>query len=549
MEIKFSAHGDKEPIPEIKRGQFLKLIGPNGIGKTTAADFLEIGFGEYNFRDKGFENIKNAINDCNIKIKTSTEEFEITLTPGTWKYIDSEFRIEEDSIGTCLYNGKTVKPNELREFVSVKVIRGDEDLEKQIELVSSMFNVILKKKLKNTQNYLDVIEEYYENFKQETKQDLIKKYEKLQDNYAKTEKDHQKTKIEYEKIKKNVNANETLLDLINKIFIWEEYDPKKLEEALKKVNDNIEYYENKQRNLIIERKKLEVTLSSIDKKQKEDLNKIFSEIQKIQKKQNKITHNIKTDFPTEWQNIQKAIKNKYIEKYQEKKINRLKELQNLLDELEKGTAKLNETLITKFNLILKLLDECREEGLGDRGIIEIDLVGKDIKLSIEEFRSKLNERIDVLNSDPEIESLKIKRDKIGKLFIEGTKIKEILEDLNKTVKKENELKNKKAEITKKITLEKYVGPQLENYLRNIDKVIDNEGQVRNHIDQLKMEKSDLEEKLNKTKNLEPLNKLKEEVGKILSEQPSDYKNKIDEINEILAKDKENSLITKRIAKN
>lgn len=544
MEIKLTAHGDKEPIPEIKDGAFIKLIGPNGIGKTTAADFLEIAFGDYNFKDKGFNNIKNAFTDCNIKIITKDERYEITLTPGTWKYIDSEFKIEEDSIGNCLHNGKRVKPIELRKLVYVKIIRGDEDLEKQIELVSSMFNVILKNNLSDALNYINALETYLKNFEIETKLDLIKKYETLQKNYIKIEINHQDRKLEYDKLYKKLETNVIILDLINKILIWEENDPEELKKQLEKIKKDIVYYEKKDRNLILEREKLAKTLKLINKKQTDELKTIFSELQNVRRNTSQIIRKIKTDFPHEWQNIQNAINNKYIEIYQEKKLKRLEELQNLLDEIQKGSDKLNEMLIIKFKLILKILDECKEDGLGDKFILEITLNGKELKLSIEKFRYYLNEKIDVLNSDPEIEKIKAQRDEIGRIFIAENKIKEVLDKLNKVMNKENDLISKKTKLTKNITIDKFMEPQLERNLRRIDKLIDDESQIRNHIDQLKIERIDIEEKLSTTKNLEPLGELRKRVVDVLPESPFDLVNKKEELNEKLSKDKETLLIVK-----
>lgn len=543
MEIHLSANGDKKPIGIIKEGKYIKLIGPNGIGKTTAADFLEIAFGEFSFKDKGYENIKSAFTDCDIKIKTAEEEYAIKLTPGTWIYLDSEFKLKEDSIGICTRNGKSIKPNELRKLISVKVIRGDEDLEKQIELVSAMFNVILKKRKNDTLLYLEVLDEYLKEYEDKTKSKTIEIYKDLQEKYAKTEQEYQNIKEDFDKIKLRVDTNELILSLINKLIIWTENDPIILKEQLEKVNNEISLYESKERDYTLKRERLENTLSSIDKERRESLNNIFSELKKVRKNKGEISRKMKTEFPIEWEDIQDAINNKLINKYQEKKIERLNELQAMLDEIEKGSVKLNEKTLTKFTLILKLVDECREEGLGDKLILNIEINGIELKLTIEEFRRYLEERIAILSSDPEIGKLKAQRDKIGEKILTESKMKEKLESLKKIVKKEFDLINKKSTLTKDITLSKFMEPQIEKNLNSIDILIEEESQVRNHIDQLKLEKLEIEDNIKKTKDFEPVNKLEEQIKKILLEIPSDLEKKNEEINEVLGNDK-NQLVIK-----
>ena len=544
MEISFSANGDKQPIPLIKEGNFLKLIGPNGIGKSTAADFLEIAFGDYNFKDKGYENIKESFIDCDIKFKTENDEFEMIITPGTWKYIKSEFKLEEDSIGTCIHNGKKINPNELRNIISVKVIRGDEDLEKQIKLVSSMFNVIINNRLNDCNKYLEILDNYLKKFEEETRIDLIKEYQKHQEEYAAIEKEHLENIQNHDIQRRNVISDEIALDLINKIIIWEEHNPEELNPLIEKITSDIDHYQNELNTLIIKIERFERTLSAIDKKRRDELNKIFEDLNKIRKDKSDLIRKIQKDFPHEWENIQNADSNEKIEQIHQIKLNRLKSLQKMVDETQKGTIKLIELLITKFTLIVKLLDECREEGLGNKLILEIIHNENELKLSIEEFRNYLDERIDILKSDPRINSMQFKLEEIGNNLIILNKMIEYLNKWKKCIDNERSLLTKKAELTQNITLEKYMEPQLERNLKIIDRLIDEQGQIRNHLDHLIAEKVELENRIKETENLEPYNELKENLTSMLTEMPADLRDKREEMENNLAENKENLIILK-----
>ena len=65
----------------------------------------------------------------------------------------------------------------------------DKDLEKQIELVSSMFNTILEKRRNDTLFYLESLDNYIKEFEKETKSGLIEDYKDLQEKYAESEKE------------------------------------------------------------------------------------------------------------------------------------------------------------------------------------------------------------------------------------------------------------------------------------------------------------------------------------------------------------------------
>ena len=220
MELFFSTFGELKTIPEIKSGKILKIIGENGIGKSMAAIFFEIAAGGYQFNSENqFNEIKNRFNECVIEVKTEKNNIKLYLTPGTWRYNKRDFKIIESSIGRFELNGDKIDIIKLKELLSVKVIRGDENLETQLILISDIFVEYLDIYSNKIKIYVETLKDYLENFKERTNDELIKNYFEKQEKFNQLNQNKHKIEEEFQKLLKKVQSNETKQKLIEHILI------------------------------------------------------------------------------------------------------------------------------------------------------------------------------------------------------------------------------------------------------------------------------------------------------------------------------------------
>ena len=534
MELFFSTFGELKTIPEIKSGKILKIIGENGIGKSMAAIFFEIATGGYQFNSENqFNEIKNRFNECVIEVKTEKNNIKLYLTPGTWRYNKRDFKILESSIGRFELNGDKIDIIKLKELLSVKVIRGDENLETQLILISDIFIEYLDIYSNKIKIYVETLKNYLENFKERTNDELIKNYFEKQEKFNQLNQNKHKIEEEFQKLLKKVQSNETKQKLIEHILIWEENDPKDLKSRIDKNNEEISIYEENHKNAIIELDDIEKKIKNIEREKRTQIQDYFSKKNKNQNDKNQLLSLIKRKYPEEVREIEKSTTIELIVDLEESRLANLEKLRKNLEESTKGSMKINQILLTKFTQIFNILNECIADGFGNEMIID-GFLGSDLmQITIDELSKFVGERVSILEKSPQHRKLIKKYEELG------IRVKEIKELLNfikkwkKLIKLDKELKNIKKNIYSNI-LDQILEPaKVKNYIDKHESLSVNKGQIELKLDDLKHENENLSIRLELTENLDDMDKLIVELNKFYPEVPPDLNSELESLNDEL----------------
>lgn len=531
MQIQFLTKGELKTIPNIKPGKLIKLIGKNGVGKSMAAIFLELACGNYRFKNENhFKEIKNRLKECEINLKSNSDNIEILLTPGTWLYNNEEFKIEENSIGFYKFNNQKVDINHFKEIISVKVIRGDENLETQINLVTNMFIELVDKYSNENSKFIENLKIYQKYFENKRSIDLINQYKEKQKDYSDIEKQINQVQKNLEETSNSLIITKQKVEIIEKILIWDENNPITIKHEIEGIEYDIEKYDKLYEENLINLKQTQEKLNNIEETKKSQIQDYIVDKNKFSKKKGSIIQKISKKFPNEINEILKAKNLDLIEDLEIKKKELLEKIQRKYDTEVEGKAKYLTNLMNKMKLIQEILDECIADGLGDQIIIE-DYYHEDlIKLSIEVLNQFFNNRILVLESRPEHIALMEKIEELSADVRKKVSLLNHIKEWKNIMKKEEHLNKTKQMITDN-NLDQFLEPEL------IKQYLDNQDNLLNEIPQIKMKLNDLNarfeilnQKYHLTDNLEKKQELFKKLKGLFEILPTDYDNEYNEIN-------------------
>lgn len=140
MEIKFDIEGRAglRVLDEFIDGRVIEVQGLNGIGKSVAAQLLEIISGEHVFqRQADFESLKSALKSATISITglpRECETIQVILSPEKWLFTDED-QVRPDTIGEFFVDGKKSSAEETMSLISTRIIRGNDTILSQMREV------------------------------------------------------------------------------------------------------------------------------------------------------------------------------------------------------------------------------------------------------------------------------------------------------------------------------------------------------------------------------------------------------------------------------
>jgi len=538
LEIKFKTEGELKTIPYIKGGKLIKLVGKNGVGKSMAAIFLEIVCGNYKFKNEAqFNQIKSRFKKSVIKIITQTDEIEITIAPGTWIYNKTEFKLENSSIGFFRINGNRVDFQQFKNFLFVKIIRGNENLETQIDLITDTFIEILDKYSLKNREFISKIKDYQNSFSKSVNIDLIKKYDDWQEKYVKSITQLEKWENRYRDLSNNFKEIENKIKIIEKIKIWEENDPNFIKQKINEINIEIEKFNKKYEENVLNLNKLEERLRDLEEHERQQVQEYVQKKQKIITEKNNFIEKINEKFPNNVKAIIKAKNLELVENLQENINKNLEDIiNNFESELESKETRYLINLHNKLEEIRNIIEECIADGLGDQYIIDEVYNDIELKISIEEFKRFLDNTILLLEHNPEHAYIKEKMEELKKEIEEKQIFLKFIKEWKKLIDKEEKLRDIKKNITDN-TLDQFLEPELiKQYIDKQDLLYNENSQIKLKLQELTLNLNNLQNRLELTKNLESknvlYNQLENYYEKIPSNLETELENLITESNDI-----------------
>lgn len=530
MEIDFTTKGELITIPYIKNGKLIKLIGKNGVGKSMAAIFLELSCGNHHFKnEEQYKEIKTRLKECNINLNSNTDKIEVTITPGTWIYNKDEFKLEENSIGFFKLNNKRIDINQLRDLLSIKVIRGNENLETQIELITDIFMEIIDKYLIKNADYIEKLKVYQKAFSKSVNLNLIYKYREKQEGFAELAKIKIENQTKYDEVLEKLEIAKKKIELSEKIIMWNENDPITIKKEIEGVEFDIQNYETKYDENVAELQKTEEKLKDIEKTKKKQIQEYIEKKNKLVKSKNSLIKRIRQNFSEEAKEIMNAKSLNLIEEIENKKKEHLEIIQKYYDEEFGSKAKFIITLIDKIKIIQGILDECIADGLEDQIIIDDFYNDVLLKVSVKQLKILIDNTILSLESKPEHISLKEKLEELNKDVKRKSTLLNFMSDWKKIIKKDIDLNKAKTNITDN-TLDQFIEPEkIKQYFDEQDSLINDNSQIKMKLNDFILRLEKLNERYHLTENLKPKEEIFNSLNKYYKTLPVNFEEERDKL--------------------
>lgn len=537
MNIKIESKGGLRAIPEIVDGKIMRIIGKNGIGKSMAAIFLEMATGSYRFRNEdSFLDLKEHLDVCKIILNTESDTIELNLTPKIWEFNQNFLKLEEDTIGNFKLNGKKIDLEELKKIISVKVIRGNEKFETQLKFISVIFIDLFEKYFKEIQIIIDILIEYQKRFEERVDLNTINDYYKNQQNFEKFSKEKAKIYKEYQDVLTKIRNLNEKIDLVRNIIIWIDNNPDDLKTEIRELNLKLEKSKKRADEIPVELKEIDDKIKNIEHEKRSFIREYLDTKDKYERRKLTLYRKFSKNYPEEASEIRKAEDLEFIEKWESKKYERLKEMQSQLNELFYGSQELTGHVVKKMSRIITFLDESVAEGIGDQLFIDGYFKNDLLQITFEEIRKLVTDNLGNLGKNPEYKSLE---KKISLINEEVKKLNAIMGFIQKwkiLLEKDNDLKRKRAEITNN-SLDQLVQPEMaRKLLDRQDKLLLEQSQIDMQLSNQFSKLEDLNNKLKKTKNLSSKQNLERQFREKYVSAPKEWNNLFDLMNETLKKE-------------
>lgn len=140
MEIKFEYEGRAglRVLDGFIDGKIIEVQGLNGIGKSVAAQLLEIISGEHVFqRRSDFESLRSALKSATVSITGLPRErntIRVVSTPEKWVFTQED-QIRPDTVGEFYVDGEMSPAKEAMSWISTRIIRGNDTIISQMREV------------------------------------------------------------------------------------------------------------------------------------------------------------------------------------------------------------------------------------------------------------------------------------------------------------------------------------------------------------------------------------------------------------------------------
>ncbi|GAB4321083.1 MAG: hypothetical protein Kow0069_25280 [Promethearchaeota archaeon] len=380
VELEFTAAG-RNVIPRVGPGAIVQVHGQNGVGKSMAATLLEIATGNYVFPDlEAFKRFKGAVSRCQIVLSVATDRgpvrYFVFLEPDAWTFDSAVNKVHPLTLGKVHRDGEEISFEEFFKQVHVVTIRGNENLERQVEFVEGVFASKIQQKLSEMDEAIDLWNQYRQFFVEEANcaelEELEGLNQQLQDEVSlidQTDRWLQTRSGKKEKLEKTID----LLGMLERFSAVDVEAKKKQLRGKKEESERLKKTfeeEFKKRTRIEER--LRESRKELNEETRQALEAIDGERRKIEKLLKRVREVFEADQAAK---VEKSVTEANVRelemqvKAQEEELSRVKEEFERLNEEHERVVKIN-------GIISRIEEACRggcQEGLGREVIFELDL--------------------------------------------------------------------------------------------------------------------------------------------------------------------------------
>lgn len=302
MNIKIAIDSDQaiRVIPRVQEGTIVWIEGYNGAGKSVAATLLEIAFGNHVFlSETTFKSLKTALKSAEIEVffgedSNPIQTLRTCLEPTKWELNARNLQID-GVVGDFWQDSSEISQDKARNVLGVRVIRGNETIAAQLELLVRRILNLVSEYRENTRFLINQEEDYKLGFANEVRLEKIREYKKnkkeLEDKNAKRENIQSQLQLLSEK---RPEVKE-LIDLEAQYQIKGSEDPIQLRNNLAEAISNRD-------QVVDEKKGLTKRLTDLDAQIKDDYEKaenatkLLREKEKLERQLSRLWETIKLRF-------------------------------------------------------------------------------------------------------------------------------------------------------------------------------------------------------------------------------------------------------------
>lgn len=240
MEIHFDWEGRSglRILDEFISGQMIEVQGLNGVGKSAAAQLLEIATGQHIFRRASeFESLKRSLIDASIVIsglENQCQTITAKLTPSRWQ-LDSDYRIQPATIGTFQVDGSPANHDKVWSLLSSRTIRGNDTIVSQMIEVLIRNREDLDKYIAGALSNLDQIDGIYQKLLTISTPDDLATYRRAQDSVEHSREVQASLKAEIGELEKILDNLEPILEIDRQINELTEADIPSLSQRIQTI--------------------------------------------------------------------------------------------------------------------------------------------------------------------------------------------------------------------------------------------------------------------------------------------------------------------------
>lgn len=403
MEVKFKWNGRAglRVLDEFIDGDIVEVQGLNGIGKSVAAQLLEIISGEHVFLRRGeFDSLKKALQNATISISGlphKCSNLAVVLTPEKW-ILNADYQIEPNTIGEYSIDGESSKAENATSLLSTRIIRGNDTIISQMrEVLIRNREEIINSLITAKSNY-DMVQILKQEFTKISPEDNISIFKRAKESIANSEFEVNENKEQITYCRSIVTKLRNLIEIKEQITELESADFPKLEGKIARMEQELLTNQNEQGSISKEAESIQESVSAKSLENETQIKNIYNRLSSLEREEDRF----RTDLANQLRDIE-SVYEKFEHEELEKELRVMERsnsenIRNLESKWEK-VSKNQELANVGHSLVFRLIPTIAK-GLGDRVIAqgEIDDLGT-VVLSMSRLEILINNRIVILDQE------------------------------------------------------------------------------------------------------------------------------------------------------
>ena len=414
MEIKFKFDGQTglRVLDGFIDGRIIEVQGLNGIGKSVAAQLLEIISGEHVFqRQSDFESLRSALKSATVSITGLPREcktIQAIVTPRKWAFTQED-QIRADTVGEFYVDGKKSSAEKAMSLISTRIIRGNDTIISQMrEVLIRNREDIIQRHSTARQNF-DISQGLKQDFLKISPEDNITVFKRAKESLSINKVKESELQKDITRARSVLAALKQLLEIKEQIDELQKADFPTLAQRIAALETDLSKNLQKQEELTQEIESLQTQVAAQSAQDQQQANTLAALLSKLEHEEEELRRNLaeaiqQLDLPID--DLTPSGLERQLNVLEKRNLDRI----DGLDSRWKEVSVYLELAGVGHSLVFRLIPAV-QKGLGGKiiGQGEIDNLGS-VELSISQLENLIHNRLSVLDREaselPEEEYMK-----------------------------------------------------------------------------------------------------------------------------------------------